>query len=144
MFLLQEIPGSRPTIHPAYLEAAVMPYHLPMDFEKDIWSRPSFEMNVRPEMAIRDISREDLLIPKGPSKLRMLALTFVGGIAMAMLYVWPPLMIVALVSSIGVRAEWFWLTIAIAAAVFWLTLFTLAVRESAADRRYAEQLRQTG
>jgi hypothetical protein len=54
-----------------------------MDFEKDLWDRPSFDMNVRPEIAI-------------------------------------------------------------AAVVAWLTLFTLAVRESAADRRYAEQLHLPG
>jgi hypothetical protein len=111
----------------------------------DPWDRPSFDMNVRPEIAIRDISRKDLLIPKGPSKLRMFVLTFVGGVSMALLYVWPPLMIVVLLStSVGVAAAWIWLTVAIAAAVFWLVLFTLALRESAADRRYAEQLRLSG
>jgi hypothetical protein len=74
----------------------------------------------------------------------MLALTFVGGVSMALLYVWPPLMIVVLLSSVGVAAAWIWLTVAAAAAIFWLTLFTLAVRESAADRRYAEQLHRPG
>jgi hypothetical protein len=97
------------------------------------------DLNVRPTKVTRRISRKDLLIPTGPSKLRMLALTFVGGIAMAILYVWPPLMIVVIVSSVGMAA-WFWLVVAGAAVVFWATLFTLAVRESAADRRYAEQL----
>lgn len=106
----------------------------------DPWDRPSFDLNVRPERAIRNVSRKDLLIPKGPSKLRMLALTFVGGCSMALLYVWPPLMIVVLVSSVGVATAWIWLTVGIAAVVFWLTLFALAMRESAADRRYAEQL----
>jgi hypothetical protein len=114
-----------------------------MDFEKDLWDRPSFDTNVRPEMAIRNVSRKDLLIPKGPSKLRMLGLTFVGGAAMALLYVWPTLMIVVLISSVGI-AGWFWLVVAGAAVFFWVTLFTLAVRESAADRRYAEQLHLPG
>jgi hypothetical protein len=41
----------------------------------DPWDRASFDANVKPEMAIRDISRRDLLIPKGPGKLRMLGLT---------------------------------------------------------------------
>ncbi len=111
-----------------------------MDFDKDLWNRPSLELNTRPQMAIRDVGRKDLLIPRGPSKVRMLALTFVGGISMALLYVWPPLMIVVVLSTVSVSTPWIWLTVAIAAAVFWLTLFTLAVRESAADRRYAEQL----
>ena len=115
-----------------------------MNLEPDMWDRPSFDMNVRPEIAIRNVSHKDLLIPKGPSKERMLALTFVGGVAMAMLYVWPPLMIVVLVSTVGISAAWIWLTIAIAVCVAWLTLFTLAIRESAADRRYAEQLHLPG
>ncbi len=109
-----------------------------------LWDRPSLDLNVRPTRVSRNISRKDLLIPKGQSKLRMLALTFVGGVAMALLYVWPPLMIVVLVSPVGLTAGWFWLAVGAAALVFWATLFTLAVRESAADRRYAEQLRQTG
>jgi len=87
----------------------------------------------------RNVSRKDLLIPNGPSKLKMLALTCVGGAAMALLYVLPPMMILAIVTSIDM-ASWFWIAIGAAALVFWLTLFTLAVRESAADRRYAEQL----
>ena len=107
----------------------------------DPWDRVSFEMNVRPEIAIRDVSRRDLLLEQGPSVPHMLALTFV---AMAMLYVWPPLMIVVLVSTVGIEAAWIWATVGIAALVFWTALFTLAVRESAADRRYAEQLHQPG
>ena len=115
-----------------------------MNLDPDPWDRPSFDMNVRPEMAIRNVSRKDLLIPKGPGKLRMFVLTFVGGVCCAMLYVWPPLMIVVIVSTVGVGAAWIWVTIAVAAMVAWLALFTLAVRESAADRRYAEQLHGPG
>ena len=115
-----------------------------MNLDPDPWDRPSFDMSVRPEIAIRNVSRRDLLIPRGPSKVKMFALTFVGGVAMAMLYVWPPLMVVVLVSTVGIAAAWIWVTIAVAAVVAWLTLFTLAVRESAADRRYAEQLRLPG
>jgi hypothetical protein len=114
------------------------------DVEKDMWNRASFEMNVRPEIAIRDVTREDLLIPKGPSELKMLAVTCVGGICCSLLYVWPLLMIVVLTTSTGVDAAWIWLTVAGAALVAWLSLFTLAVRESAADRRYTEQLHLPG
>jgi hypothetical protein len=62
---------------------------------------------------------------------------------MALLYVWPPLMIVVVVSDAGISGSWFWLIVA-AAVVLWLALFTFAVRESAADRRYAEQLHLPG
>ena len=115
-----------------------------MDLDPDPWNRPSFDLNVRPEMAVRKVSRKDLLIPKGPGKLRMFALTFVGGVCGALLYVWPPLMIVVIISTVSVGTAWIWLTVGIAAVVFWLTLFTLALRESAADRRYAEQLHLPG
>ncbi len=110
----------------------------------DPWDRVSFEANVRPEIAIRDVSRKDLLLERHPSVLRMLGLTLMGGIAMAMLYVWPPLMIALIVSTTHLSAAWFWGVMGIVAAVCWLGLFTLAVRESAADRRYAEQLRLPG
>jgi hypothetical protein len=115
-----------------------------VNLDPDPWDRPSFDLNVKPEMAERKIRRKDLLIPKGQGKLRMFALTLVGGVSMALLYVWPPLMIVVLVSTVGIGAVWIWLTLAIAAGLCWLTLFTLALRESAADRRYAEQLRLPG
>jgi len=98
-----------------------------MNLDPDPWDRPSFDMNVRPDMAVRKVSRKDILLPKGPSKPRMFALTFV-----------------AMVSTVSVGAAWIWLTVGIAAVVFWLTLFTLAVRESAADRRYSEQLNLPG
>ena len=113
-------------------------------FTRDLWDRPSLDMTVRPNKMVRKISRRDLLMPKGPSKLKMLTLTFVGGVSMSLLYVWPPLMIVVLISSAGIGAAWIWLTVGITAAVFWVTLFTLAVHESAADRRYGEQLGMPG
>jgi hypothetical protein len=110
----------------------------------DPWDRASFDMSVRPEIALRDVSRDDLLIPQGPPTLRMAWLTLVGGASMALLYVWPPLMIVSLATPYHLSASWFWGTVGIAALVLWLVLFTLAVRESRADRRYAEQLHLPG
>jgi hypothetical protein len=107
---------------------------------RELWDRPSLDMNVRPSKVAPRIGRSDLLVPSGPSKLRMLGLTFVGGVTMALLYVFPPLMIVAIVSSVHLTAQWFWLAIGAAAVAFWATLFVLAVRESAADKVYAEQL----
>ncbi len=107
---------------------------------EDIWERTSFSMNTRPNRVARDIGRADLILPHGPSKLRMLVMTFAGGIAMAFLYGFPPLVVVAILSPLAVTGAWFWVTLAAVAVCCWATLFTLAVRESAADRRYAEQL----
>jgi hypothetical protein len=97
-------------------------------------------LNVRPSKLVRKIGRPDLLIPSGPSKTKMLAVTSLLGIAMALLYVFPPLMIVGILTSDGLSATWAWVTLSAASIFFWLSLFVAAVHESAADRRYAEKL----
>jgi hypothetical protein len=112
--------------------------------QQDIWDRASFEANTRPIRAERDVSRADLQLPHGPSKGKMLALTFVGAVGMTVLYVLAPATAVVLASGVHLPARWFWVGIGAAAVGFWVLLFTLAVRESAADRRYAERLALPG
>ncbi len=70
----------------------------------------------------------------------MLVVTCFLGIVMAMLYVFPVLLIVAILALDGLAATWFWATLSGAAIFFWVALFVSAVHESAADRRYAEKL----
>jgi hypothetical protein len=111
---------------------------------QDIWDRASFAMKTRPNRIERDISRADLQLPHGPSKLRMLTLTFVGAIGMTVLYVLAPATAIVLAAGVHLPARWFWAGIGGAALCFWALLFTLAVRESDADRRYAERLAQPG
>ena len=109
--------------------------------DRDLWDRPSLDVNVRPNKVVRKIGRPDLLIPTGPSKTKMLAVTCFLGLVMAVLYVFPLLLIVAiLVSDGGASATWFWASLSAALIFFWLALFVAAVYESAADRRYAEKL----
>ena len=98
------------------------------------------DMKVRPNKIEMDISRNDLLIPTGPSVPKMFALTFVAGVSMTILYVFLPLLILVLATGVGLASVWFWGTLAVVAVACWLTLFTLAIRESIADRRYAETL----
>ena len=75
-------------------EGGRAPYTQRMTRDRDLWDRPSMDMKVRPREVERDVGRKDLLIPRGPSKLRMFVLTLLGGVSMALLYVWLPLMIV--------------------------------------------------
>ena len=70
----------------------------------------------------------------------MLVVTCFLGIVMAMLYVFPVLLIVAILALDGLAATWFWATLSGAAIFFWVALFVSAVHQSAADRRYAEKL----
>ena len=61
-------------------------------------------------------------------------------LVIAMLYVFPVLLIVAILASDGLSATWVWATLSAASIFFWVALFASAVNESAADRRYAEKL----
>jgi hypothetical protein len=105
--------------------------------DRDLWDRPSLDMNVRPNKIVRKIGRPDLLIPLGPSKSKMLGVTFLLGIVMALVYVCPLVTIVAILTSGG---PWVWETLVAAAIFLWLSLFVAAVHESAADRRYLAKL----
>lgn len=105
----------------------------------DPWTRASIEFHTRPNKAPRDITRDDLIMPRFPSNLKMLGVTLFGGMAMALMYVWPVLTIVAILTGEPPSA-WYWGTLLISAVVLWLSLFWLAVRESEADKRYVEQL----
>jgi hypothetical protein len=107
---------------------------------RDVWDRPSLDMKVRPDKIEMDVSRRDLLIPAGPGVPKMFALTFVAGVSITILYVFLPLLILVLATGVGFASVWFWGTLAAVAVVCWLTLFTLAIRESIADRRYADSL----
>jgi hypothetical protein len=107
---------------------------------RDPWERASLDMVVRPDKPKRNVSRSDLLIPRGHGVPKMLALTFVGGLAMAVLYVLAPLMAILIATSTHVPAPWLFMGIGGVAITVWLTLFVLVVRESDADRRYAERL----
>ncbi len=106
---------------------------------EDPWQRASLEFHTRPNRAPRNVSRSDLTISQGPGSLKMLGLTFVAGAAMTALFVWPVMMVIAILTN-EPPSSWFWVPLVTSVVVLWLTLYTFAVRESAADKRYAEQL----
>ena len=107
--------------------------------QQERWDRAAFAFRTRPNRAPRDIDRGDLMITRGPSNLKMLGMTLAGGIAMALIYVWPVLTILSILLS-QPPGNWYWVTLLVFAGVFWISLFAMAVRESAADRRFLRQL----
>ncbi len=109
-------------------------------YAPDLWDRPSMDMKVRPNKLILGITRKELLLPIGPSVPKMFVLTFAAGVSMTILYAFLPLLILTIATGAGLRSVWFWGTLGLVAVGCWLTLFTLAIRESIADRRYADSL----
>ena len=56
--------------------------------------RPSFEINTRPIKVERDIGRADLLAPSHAQRVVLAALCLVGGVMLAVLYVYFPLLLI--------------------------------------------------
>lgn len=109
-------------------------------YAPDLWDRPSTDIEVRPNRVILGI-RKDLLLPIGPSVPKMLVLTFAAGVSMTILYAFLPLLILVIATGHqGLTSAWFWGTLLVIAVGCWLTMFALAIRESIADRRYADSL----
>ena len=107
------------------------------------WDRLAFAFHTRPNRAPRDINRADLAIPQGPGGLKMLVVTLGCGLAVAAMFVWPVLTLISILSG-QPPGNWYWGTLLAAAVVVWLGLFKAAVHESAADRRYAQELHRQG
>jgi hypothetical protein len=118
--------------------------------DRDLWDRPSLDMKVRPNKVVRNIGRPDLLNPMGPSKPKMLVVTWFLGIVMALLYVFPVLLIVAILASDGLSATWVWATLSAASIFFWIAALRVGrsgVRGRSALRRKALRIterRQAG
>ena len=102
---------------------------------RDMWERPSLDLNTRPDKPPRRMTRNDLLMPRGPYSMRTASLTLAGGVGMAVLYVFFPLLLVSIFFPLG---PWLLVVTGIAAAVFWLVLFVASVREHAADERFVK------
>ena len=100
---------------------------------RDLWDRPSIDLKARPDKPPRRMTRNDLIMPRGPYSLKTAGLTLAGGVGMAVLYVFFPLLLVSVFAPIG---PWILVAAGIAAVVFWIVLFVAAVREHAADERF--------
>jgi hypothetical protein len=85
------------------------------------------------------MAQKDLLLPSAPGKLRLLGLCLVGGVGLAVLWVWLPLTIAVIVSPLT-DGLWVGITVAAAALAFSLVFFVLALREDEEGRRYAQEI----
>jgi hypothetical protein len=97
------------------------------------WERASFEMNTRPIRVERDVTQADLIVPRIGSLVALVLACLGCGLGLAMLFVFWPLMLVALL-DIGV-GRWIIPAVLVSSAVFAVVLFIweLQVRRDVAD-----------
>jgi hypothetical protein len=100
------------------------------------WDRASFEFHTRPTRVRRRIRQRDLLLPAHHSAVRLFGACAACGACIALLYVWTPLMVVAILLDHPLD-PWFWLVVGAAAVVSAVVLFALSVRQMARYREYA-------
>jgi hypothetical protein len=83
-------------------------------------------MNTRPNTVARDISRSDLLLPKGFG-VKLFAECVACGVLVAVGFFWGPLSIVAF--ALNGHAPWFWPAIGGAALVIALLMYWYVRRD---------------
>jgi hypothetical protein len=84
----------------------------------------------------RRLRQRDVLLPAHHSPLRLLAACVGCGVAIALLYAWVPLMVVAIVVNDPLE-PWFWGIVAGVGFVSTVVLFVIASRQMARYREYA-------
>ena len=97
------------------------------------WNRVSFEANTRPIKVERDITSADLVVPSNGSLLVLTLGCIACGLGLAFLFVFWPLMLVALL-DVGV-GRWIVPAVLVGGLVFaaWLLIWELRVRRDVAD-----------
>lgn len=97
------------------------------------WDRASFEANTRPIRVERDITSADLVVPESGSSVGLVLACAACGLGLALLFVFWPLMLVALL-DVGV-GRWIVPAVFAAGAVFAVVLYLweLQVRRDVAD-----------
>ena len=97
------------------------------------WNRASFEANTRPIKVERDITSADLVAPSGGSIVALILACLACGLGLALLFVFWPLMLIALL-DVGV-GRWVVPAVLVGGLVFaaWLLIWELRVRRDVAD-----------
>jgi hypothetical protein len=103
------------------------------------WDRASFEFHTRPTKPRRRLRQRDLLLPAHHSVLRLLGACAACGVCISLLYVWTPLMVVAIMLNRPLE-PWFWIVVGTAAVLAAVVLFALSVRQMARYREYASEI----
>ena len=97
------------------------------------WDRASFEANTRPIHVERDVTSADLVVPRGGSLVALVLACIACGLGLALLFVFWPLMLVALL-DVGV-GRWIVPAVLAGGSIFALVLYVweLRVRRDVAD-----------
>ena len=97
------------------------------------WNRASFEANTRPIKVERDITSADLVVPSNGGLLVLTLSCIACGLGLALLFVFWPLMLVALL-DVGV-GRWIVPAVLASGVVFaaWLLIWELRARRDIAD-----------
>jgi hypothetical protein len=103
------------------------------------WDRASFEFHTRPTRVPRRLRQRDLLLPAHHSVLRLLGACAISGACISLLYVWTPLMVVAIMLDNPLK-PWFWIGVVTAALFACVVLFALSLRQMARYREYAPEV----
>jgi hypothetical protein len=85
------------------------------------WDRASLEINTRPVRVERDITRADLIVPRGGSLFALVLACLACGLGLSFLFIFWPLMLVAFL-DVGIGA-WILPAVFVAALAFAAALF---------------------
>jgi len=103
------------------------------------WDRASLDRNVRPDKSERDISQQDLLIPRvgNGGKLELLLASAACGLMIAFLWVWTTLTMLTIL-GFGV-GRWFYPSVFGAAVLAAAAIFSFGCWDFERNRRWAEE-----
>jgi hypothetical protein len=104
----------------------------------DPWDRASLDLNVRPNKIVRDISRDDLMIPVGGGTTKLFFMCIACGAMLSVLGLWTLLMLLELAGHGPGR--WLLPIVGIAAMVLGFGLFVFSIYDFRRWRAYAERL----
>ena len=105
---------------------------------EDPWDRASLDYNVRPDKIVRDISRQDLMIPVGAGNVRLFLLCMACGLMLSVIGLWTLLMLFEL-SGFG-PGRWLLPIVGIAAVGGGLGLFVWSIFDFRRWRVYGESI----
>jgi len=102
------------------------------------WDRLSIARNTRPIKVERDITRQDLLIPRSTSRLTLFGGCLACGAMISVLWGWFGLTFVTLFFGLG-DGPWFWWAMLVIGVGSTAVLFAYASWESAHEAEWLER-----
>jgi hypothetical protein len=100
------------------------------------WNRASLEMKTHPLHPFPDVTRGDLLIPSSFDRLVLLAVCFVCGVCLSILWIYIPAFLIT--PFVGQLDGWLWLAMAAVAVTSAIVLYGLGRTHEQRDAEWAE------